>query len=84
MVEGSAARPGDYWMTATVGEVFLIQRNYRDAARLYEAAVAMARKEIESHRSTWKQACRLMEKLHPSNEQRSLVRRAFTHLPDCD
>jgi hypothetical protein len=52
---------------------------------LYEAAVAMARKEIASHLSTWKQACRLMEKLNPSNEERSLVRQVFTGtLPDCD
>ena len=84
-IVGSAAHAGNYWMTATVGEVFLIQRKYRDAARLYEAAVAMARKEIASHLSTWKQACRLMEKLNPSNEERSLVRQVFTGtLPDCD
>jgi tetratricopeptide (TPR) repeat protein len=83
-IVGNAARAGDYWMTATVGEVFLIQKNYRDAARLYEMAVAMARKEIASHLSTWKQACRLMEKLRPSQEERSLVRQVFTHLPDCD
>jgi hypothetical protein len=70
-------------MTATVGEVFLIQKKYQDSGRLYEAAVAMARKETDSHLTTWKQACRLMTKLQPSNEERSMIRKPFAHLPDC-
>ena len=80
---GADPRPDDYWATATIGEVFLIQGNYKDAARLYEAAVATARSEIASHGTTWKQACRLMAKLQPTPEQRALVRNAFEHLPDC-
>jgi hypothetical protein len=79
----SIPREGDYWMTATVAEVFLIQRKYQDAARLYESANATAPTEMFYHESTWKQACRLMEKLHPSNQERSLIRQAFRHLPDC-
>jgi hypothetical protein len=80
---GTEARAGDYWMTATVGEVQLLMSKYADAARLYKAAVATARAETASHASTWKQACRLMEKLQPSNAERSLIRSAFSHLPDC-
>jgi hypothetical protein len=83
-IVGTEPRPGDYWMTATVGEVFLIQKQYKDAARLYKAAVATARGETGSHKTTWKQACRLMKKLDPSAEARALVRSAFAHLPDCD
>jgi hypothetical protein len=83
-IVGIEPRPGDYWMTATVGEVFLIQKQYKDAARLYEAAVATARAETGSHRTTWKQACRLMNKLNPPAEDRELIRTAFAHLPDCD
>lgn len=83
-IVGIEARPNDYWMTATVAEVFLIRKQYRDAARVYEAAVAMARQEIASHETTWKQACRLMTKLHSSGEERALIRSPFAHLPDCD
>jgi hypothetical protein len=44
-IVGMEPQPGDYWMTATVGEVFLLRRNYAEAARLYKAAVATARSE---------------------------------------
>jgi hypothetical protein len=83
-IVGAAPHPGDYWMTATVAEVFLIQKKYEEAGALYEAAVATARAEVGSHRSTWQQACRLMEKLHPTVEARALIRKPFGHLPDCD
>jgi len=83
-IVGTEPTPGDYWKTATVGEVFLLQKNYSEAARLYKAAVAMARSETGSHESTWKQACRLMQKLNPTAEERAMVRAAFPYLPDCD
>jgi tetratricopeptide (TPR) repeat protein len=81
-VTGDDPVPGDYWKTATIGEVLLIQKKYSDAARLYTEAVGMARQEIGSHTSTWKQASRLMEKLQPTDAERALVRQAFAHLPD--
>jgi hypothetical protein len=83
-IVGTEPHSGDYWMTATVAEVFLIQKKYEEAGRLYDAAVATARAEIGSHRSTWSQACRLMEKLQPTVEARALIRKPFEHLPDCD
>ena len=58
-------------------------KKYSDAARLYKAAVAMARSETGSQQSTWTQACRLMQVLQPTNDERALVRAAFAHLPDC-
>jgi len=82
-IVGTAAKPGDYWLTATVGEVFLIRRQYADAARVYKAGVAMARAKEGAHGSTWLQACRLMAKLGPSDAERAAVRAAFAHLPDC-
>jgi hypothetical protein len=82
-IVGTDPVDGDYWATATVGEVFLIKREYADAARLYEAAVGMEPEARESHASTWKQACRLMEKLEPDDEERAAVRRPFRHLDDC-
>jgi tetratricopeptide (TPR) repeat protein len=69
-------------MTATVAEVYLLMKNYQDAARLYKAAVRMARTETASHAATWTQARRLMDKLQPREEDRMLVRSAFAHLPD--
>jgi tetratricopeptide (TPR) repeat protein len=80
---GDAAHPNDYWKTATVGEVLLMQGRYGDAAGLYQAAVAMARGAVANHQSTWLQACRLMAKLQPSAADRALVRGAFADLPDC-
>lgn len=82
-IVGTAPCAGDYWKTATVAELFLIQKKYSDAGRLYNSAVAMAPKELASHRTSWKQACRLMDKLQPSDEERALVRKPFSHLPDC-
>jgi tetratricopeptide (TPR) repeat protein len=82
-IVGIDAHQDDYWKTATVGEVFLLMQRYADAARLYKAAVAIARSERASHESTWAQACRLMAKLNPSETDRILVRSAFAHLPDC-
>jgi tetratricopeptide (TPR) repeat protein len=82
-IVGTEPRPEDYWMTATVGEVFLIQKQYKEAARIYEAAVAMARSEIGSHKTTWMQACRLMDKLQPTSGERALIRKSFEHLPNC-
>ena len=82
-VVGTEPKAGDYWMTATVGEVFLLMKDYPEAARLYKAAVGMARSEVASHQSTWAQACRLMTKLQPTSDERALIRSAFAHLPDC-
>lgn len=83
-IVGTEPVQGDYWKTATVGEVFLLKKNYADAGRLYKAAVDMAQAEKGSHESTWKQACLEMQKLQPTADERALVRAAFSDLPDCD
>jgi hypothetical protein len=83
-IVGTEPHRNDYWMTATVAEVFLIQQKYEEAGRLYEEAVATARSERGSHKTTWKQACRLMEKLQPTAAQRALIRKPFELLPPCD
>lgn len=80
-ITGLEAVPGDYWRTATIGEVLLIQKNYKEAGEMYEKAVAMARTEKGSHESTWLQAKRLMDKLKPTDEERAFIREAFSHLP---
>lgn len=83
-IVGTKTHPGDYWQTATVAETFLIQKKYEDAGCLYQAAVDIAPAKTDSHRSTWTQACRLMNKLNPADEERLLIRNAFSHLPDCE
>jgi tetratricopeptide (TPR) repeat protein len=78
---GSKVHPGDYWKTATVAEVLLMQKKYKEAAQMYKEAIRMARSETGSHKSTWKQAVRLMQKLKPTEEDRLAVLNAFRHIP---
>lgn len=81
---GSEPVPGDYWQTATIGEVYLIRQDYDNAAKLYQDAVDIASTETGSHKTTWKQACRLMAKLGPTPEQREKVLKPFAGLgKDC-
>jgi hypothetical protein len=81
-IVGTEPTRGDYWRTATTAEVQLLQGNYSEAARLYTEAVAMAPKELGSQGTTWLQAFRLMAALKPNDEDRALVRNAFSHLAD--
>ncbi len=81
-ITGVEAVKDDYWKTATIAEVFLIQKKYKEAGAMYEKAVAMARMERGSHETSWLQAKRLMEKLKPTEEERAFVRKAFGHLPE--
>ncbi|MEM8963591.1 MAG: toll/interleukin-1 receptor domain-containing protein, partial [Acidobacteriota bacterium] len=81
-IVGTEPKAGDYWFTATVGEVALIQGKYDDAARLYRAAVDMAHTQVASHRSTWGQAERLLQHLGASDDERAKVAAAFAHLDD--
>lgn len=74
----------DYWEKATVGEVLLMQKKWTDAGDAYKSAVKMARSDKGSHESTWKQACRLMQKLKPSDEEKAQVLSSFSHLPSYD
>ena len=81
---GSDPIQGDYWKTATIAEVLLIQKKYAEAGKMYKKAVEMALPEVASHESTLLQATRLMEKLQPTPEERLLVLNSFKHLPDYD
>ena len=77
---GTKEVANDYWKTATIGEVFLIQKKYKEAADMYDKAVAMARTEKGSHASTYTQAKRLMEKLRPGAADRLAIDNVFEHL----
>jgi tetratricopeptide (TPR) repeat protein len=76
-VLGDKAKAGDYWHTATVAEVQLIQGKFSQAAHLYGQAVAMTPGRIDDHASTCKQARRLLEHLAPAPEEASKVLAVF-------
>ena len=77
---GTTAVEGDYWKTATIAEVMLLQKKYKEAAEMYQKAVDITPTETGSHASTWKQAKLLMEKLNPSEAERTGVTDVFKHL----
>lgn len=76
-IVGNNAVPGDYWQTATVAEVLLIQKKYDEAARMYQQAVDIAPTEKASHESTLKQATLLMDKLGADDDIREHVSKVF-------
>ena len=80
-IVGDQPVKGDYWKTATIAEVLLIQKKFKAAAVMYQNAVDIAPTETGSHTSTWKQAKKLMEKLQPAEEERTSVGNPFKNLP---
>ena len=74
---GDKPVPGDYWKTATVAEVQLLQGNFDAAARLYEAAVLAAPLEHGSHESSLGQARLLLTALGATDEQKAKIAAAF-------
>ena len=80
---GTREKVGDYWQTATVAEVQLIQRNYAEAASLYEKALAIDPGAVDDHRSTCKQARLLLKHLDAIPEQESLVLNVFRRQVRC-
>ncbi|MGH9593267.1 MAG: TRAFs-binding domain-containing protein, partial [Bryobacteraceae bacterium] len=77
-VVGTTALPNDYWRTATIAEVQLLQGNYEQAAALYQAAAGSAPSETGSRESTWEDAARLLECLKATPEQTALIRTAVS------
>jgi TIR domain-containing protein/tetratricopeptide repeat protein len=67
----------DYWKTATVAEVQLIQGNFERAAVIYRAAVIEGPEATASHASSRGQAELLLERLNAAPEARAKVFRAF-------
>ncbi len=74
---GAQPKAGNYWLSATVAEAQLIQRNFDDAATLYRQAVAIAPGAVDDHRSTCKQARRLLKHLDVTPEQVAQVLGGF-------
>ncbi len=76
-IVGNKPVPGDYWQTATVAEVLLIQKKYDEAAGMYQQAVDIAPTEKASHESTLKQASLLMDKLGAGADIQEKVSKVF-------
>lgn len=77
LLVGNKAVPGDYWRSATVGEVVLIQKKYTEATELYQQAIDIAPTEKASHASTAAQAKLLLEKLGASDDDKKKVLAVF-------
>jgi tetratricopeptide (TPR) repeat protein len=76
-VVGAEPWPNDYWKTATVAEVLLIEKEYKKAGEMYAEAIRMEPGSTASHESTRGQAVKLLEKLGATEEERQQVLAAF-------
>jgi len=70
----------DYWQTATIGEILLMQKKYKEAAEMYQHAIDMAPSESSSHESTYKQAIMLLNKLGANEGEVKFIQDVFAHL----
>ncbi|HVT94104.1 MAG TPA: TRAFs-binding domain-containing protein [Bryobacteraceae bacterium] len=77
-IVGTTAVPNDYWRTATIAEVQLMEGNYAQAAALYQAAVSGAPSESGSHETTLAEAESLLVCLKATPEQAALIRNAIS------
>jgi tetratricopeptide (TPR) repeat protein len=69
--------PNDYWKTATVAEILLIEKRYKEAGAIYAAAIRMEPGSIASHNTTYNQAIKLLAKLGASGEEQKQTLAAF-------
>ncbi len=74
---GDRPVPGDYWKTATVAEVQLLQGNIDSAAALYQAAVLVAPLDYGSHDSAFNQAKLILAALGASEAHKASIAAAF-------
>jgi hypothetical protein len=76
---GSTPVPGDYWRTATVAEIQLLQQNFDKASDLYLQTVLIAPEDHGSHQSTRDQARLILDALQAPPEMRQKILSAFDH-----
>jgi tetratricopeptide (TPR) repeat protein len=79
-IVGTSSIPNDYWKTATVAEVFLIKKQYKEAGEMYAEAILIEPKSFGSHESTKNQASKLLDKLQANENEKNQVLDAFSHL----
>lgn len=76
---GVKAIDQDYWKTATVAEIQLLQAAYDNAAKLYSQAISIEPEAHGSHQSTRTQAVSILEALKAPPEAQEKVLSAFDH-----
>lgn len=81
---GTEPAAGNYWQSATVAEIQLIQGRFDLAATLYAGAVAMAPGRVDDHRTSCKQARRLLNHLSATQEETNRVLGAFRREVDAE
>jgi len=79
-IVGTKSVPNDYWRSATVAEVQLMQRQFLKAAGLYSQALAGSPGLIDDHRSTQRQVVDLLGHLEATDSEAALILAAFSHL----
>ena len=79
-IVGTKPWPNDYWKTATVAELLLIKKQYKEAEEMYAEAIKMEPKSFGNHESTRNQAIKILDKLQVNDDQRTGVLQAFKHL----
>jgi tetratricopeptide (TPR) repeat protein len=70
---GHEAVAGDYWQTATVAEVLLLQQEFTKAGAMYQQAIDIAPTEKKSHQSSYNQAKLLLSKIGANDAQQQAV-----------
>jgi hypothetical protein len=78
-IVGTATVRGDYWKTATIAEVQLLQGAFDAAAARYLDAVLIVPEDHGSHESTRGQARLILKALDASDAARNKVLEAFNH-----
>jgi hypothetical protein len=78
-IVGVAAVPGDYWKTATIAEVQLLQGRFAEAGARYLDAVLILPEDHGSHGSTLGQARLILKALNAPTETCDKVLDAFNH-----
>jgi len=69
--------PNDYWKTATVAEILLIEKRYEEAGAMYAAAIRMEPGSKASHNTSRDQAIKLLTKLGANEEEQKVTLAAF-------
>ena len=79
-IVGTKPWPNDYWKTATVAELLLIKRQFKEAGEMYAEAIRMEPNSYGNHESTRNQAIKILDALQASNEERMDILKNFIHL----
>lgn len=76
-IVGTRPWPNDYWKTATVAELLLIERRYSEAGEMYAEAISIEPESFGNHQSTMTQAVKLLAKLGASEIEKAEILDVF-------